>query len=44
MAKQAASLPPSFSPQVVGPFADSPHVLFGDYAPVPDPRYIVTPR
>ncbi|KYO47973.1 MAP7 domain-containing protein 1 isoform A [Alligator mississippiensis] len=29
---------------VVGPFADSPHVLFGDYAPVPDPRYIVTPR
>ncbi|NXK57118.1 BXL6 xylosidase, partial [Chauna torquata] len=29
---------------VVGPFADNPQVLFGDYAPVPEPRYIYTPR
>ncbi|NWW54655.1 XYL2 arabinofuranosidase, partial [Pedionomus torquatus] len=29
---------------VVGPFADNPRVLFGDYAPVPEPRYIFTPR
>ncbi|NXI65688.1 XYL2 arabinofuranosidase, partial [Anseranas semipalmata] len=29
---------------VVGPFADDPRVLFGDYAPVPEPRYIYTPR
>ncbi|NXA19072.1 XYL2 arabinofuranosidase, partial [Ibidorhyncha struthersii] len=29
---------------VVGPFADTPRVLFGDYAPVPEPRYIYTPR
>ncbi|NWI66084.1 XYL2 arabinofuranosidase, partial [Todus mexicanus] len=29
---------------VVGPFADNPRVLFGDYAPVPEPRYIYTPR
>lgn len=29
---------------VLGPFADSPHLLFGDYAPVPDPQYISTPR
>ncbi|XP_064897546.1 xylan 1,4-beta-xylosidase-like [Columba livia] len=28
---------------VVGPFADNPRVLFGDYAPVPEPRYIYTP-
>lgn len=38
--------PPSpFCPlQVVGPFADNPRVLFGDYAPVPEPSYIYTPR
>lgn len=30
--------------QVVGPFADNPRVLFGDYAPVPEPQYIYTPR
>ncbi|XP_064381325.1 uncharacterized protein LOC112985776 [Dromaius novaehollandiae] len=29
---------------VVGPFADNPRVLFGDYAPVPEPQYIYTPR
>ncbi|NXC48718.1 XYL2 arabinofuranosidase, partial [Penelope pileata] len=29
---------------VVGPFADNPQVLFGDYAPVPEPQYIYTPR
>ncbi|XP_017683744.1 PREDICTED: probable beta-D-xylosidase 2 [Lepidothrix coronata] len=29
---------------VVGPFADNPRVLFGDYAPVPEPQYIHTPR
>ncbi|XP_074832174.1 uncharacterized protein LOC142001137 isoform X2 [Carettochelys insculpta] len=29
---------------VVGPFADNPRVLFGDYAPIPDPQYIYTPR
>ncbi|XP_067167499.1 uncharacterized protein [Apteryx mantelli] len=29
---------------VVGPFADNPKVLFGDYAPVPEPQYIYTPR
>ncbi|NWS73760.1 XYL2 arabinofuranosidase, partial [Crotophaga sulcirostris] len=29
---------------VVGPFADNPRVLFGDYAPVPEPLYIYTPR
>ncbi|KAM9369662.1 uncharacterized protein LRP34_010269 [Phaethornis superciliosus] len=29
---------------VVGPFADNRRVLFGDYAPVPEPRYIYTPR
>ncbi|NXX47896.1 XYL2 arabinofuranosidase, partial [Tricholaema leucomelas] len=29
---------------VVGPFADNPRVLFGDYAPVPEPHYIYTPR
>nr|XP_032622691.1 probable beta-D-xylosidase 7 [Chelonoidis abingdonii] len=29
---------------VVGPFADDPRVLFGDYAPIPDPQYIYTPR
>ncbi|XP_027299621.1 uncharacterized protein [Anas platyrhynchos] len=29
---------------VVGPFADNPRVLFGDYAPVPEPRHIYTPR
>ncbi|NXG62632.1 XYL2 arabinofuranosidase, partial [Hemiprocne comata] len=29
---------------VVGPFADNPRVLFGDYAPVPEPRFIHTPR
>ncbi|XP_061452808.1 uncharacterized protein LOC133370462 isoform X2 [Rhineura floridana] len=29
---------------VVGPFADNAKVLFGDYAPVPDPQYIYTPR
>ncbi|KFU89405.1 Beta-xylosidase/alpha-L-arabinofuranosidase 2, partial [Chaetura pelagica] len=29
---------------VVGPFADNPRVLFGDYAPVPEPRFIYTPR
>ncbi|NWQ81877.1 XYL1 arabinofuranosidase, partial [Columbina picui] len=28
---------------VVGPFADNPWVLFGDYAPVPEPQYIYTP-
>ncbi|EMP34884.1 Putative beta-D-xylosidase 5 [Chelonia mydas] len=30
--------------EVVGPFADNPRVLFGDYAPIPDPQYIYTPR
>lgn len=35
---------PLCPPQVVGPFADNPRVLFGDYAPVPEPRYIYTPR
>ncbi|NXU59851.1 XYL2 arabinofuranosidase, partial [Turnix velox] len=29
---------------VVGPFADNPRVLFGDYAPVPEPQYVYTPR
>ncbi|NXA03733.1 XYL2 arabinofuranosidase, partial [Sapayoa aenigma] len=29
---------------LVGPFADNPRVLFGDYAPVPEPQYIYTPR
>ncbi|KAM7138734.1 uncharacterized protein RBU57_016486 isoform 2-T2 [Macrochelys suwanniensis] len=29
---------------VVGPFADNPRVLFGDYAPIPYPQYIYTPR
>ncbi|XP_068773671.1 uncharacterized protein [Struthio camelus] len=29
---------------VVGPFADNPRVLFGDYAPIPEPQYIYTPR
>ncbi|XP_069478717.1 uncharacterized protein [Ambystoma mexicanum] len=29
---------------IVGPFADNPQLLFGDYAPVPDPKYISTPR
>ncbi|KAL7980553.1 hypothetical protein Chor_001707 [Crotalus horridus] len=29
---------------VVGPFADKANLLFGDYAPVPDPQYIYTPR
>ncbi|XP_029426858.1 probable beta-D-xylosidase 5 [Rhinatrema bivittatum] len=29
---------------VVGPFADDPGVLFGDYSPVPDPQYVSTPR
>ncbi|XP_053254853.1 uncharacterized protein LOC128418816 isoform X2 [Podarcis raffonei] len=29
---------------VVGPFADNPGVLFGNYAPVPEPQYIYTPR
>lgn len=35
---------PLWPPQVVGPFADNPRVLFGDYAPVPEPRHIYTPR
>lgn len=35
---------PLCPPQVVGPFADNPRVLFGDYAPVPEPRHIYTPR
>ncbi|XP_043915951.1 probable beta-D-xylosidase 5 [Protopterus annectens] len=29
---------------VIGPFADNPKVLFGDYAPVPDPQFVYTPR
>ncbi|XP_015684929.2 probable beta-D-xylosidase 2, partial [Protobothrops mucrosquamatus] len=29
---------------VVGPFADKANLLFGDYAPVPEPQYIYTPR
>lgn len=29
---------------VVGPFADNAEVLFGDYAAVPDPQYVSTPR
>ncbi|NXT28266.1 XYL2 arabinofuranosidase, partial [Syrrhaptes paradoxus] len=29
---------------VLGPFADNPRLLFGDYAPVPEPLYIYTPR
>ncbi|XP_015264217.1 PREDICTED: beta-xylosidase/alpha-L-arabinofuranosidase 2-like [Gekko japonicus] len=29
---------------VVGPFADNQMILFGDYAPVPEPQYIYTPR
>ncbi|NXS59862.1 XYL2 arabinofuranosidase, partial [Brachypteracias leptosomus] len=29
---------------VVGPFADNPLGLSGDYAPMPEPRYIYTPR
>lgn len=29
---------------VIGPFADNPRVLFGDYAPVPDPQFVFTPR
>ncbi|XP_013917612.1 PREDICTED: xylan 1,4-beta-xylosidase-like, partial [Thamnophis sirtalis] len=29
---------------VVGPFADNADLLFGDYAPVPEPQYIYTPR
>ncbi|XP_054855840.1 uncharacterized protein LOC129343576 isoform X3 [Eublepharis macularius] len=29
---------------VVGPFADDPEILSGDYAPIPEPQYIYTPR
>ncbi|XP_053124859.1 uncharacterized protein LOC128333399 [Hemicordylus capensis] len=29
---------------VVGPFADNRPLIFGDYAPSPDPQYIYTPR
>ncbi|XP_018432065.1 PREDICTED: probable beta-D-xylosidase 5 [Nanorana parkeri] len=29
---------------VIGPFANDPKVLFGDYEPYPDPQYIITPR
>nr|XP_008119646.1 PREDICTED: probable beta-D-xylosidase 2 [Anolis carolinensis] len=29
---------------VVGPFADNPRLLFGDYAPLSLPKYIYTPR
>ncbi|XP_070805536.1 uncharacterized protein [Pituophis catenifer annectens] len=29
---------------VVGPFADKANLLFGDYAPIPEPKYIYTPR
>nr|XP_033812480.1 probable beta-D-xylosidase 5 isoform X2 [Geotrypetes seraphini]XP_033812481.1 probable beta-D-xylosidase 5 isoform X2 [Geotrypetes seraphini]XP_033812482.1 probable beta-D-xylosidase 5 isoform X2 [Geotrypetes seraphini]XP_033812483.1 probable beta-D-xylosidase 5 isoform X2 [Geotrypetes seraphini] len=29
---------------VVGPFADNAEVLFGDYSPIPDPKYVSTPR
>ncbi|KAG9492848.1 hypothetical protein GDO78_001032 [Eleutherodactylus coqui] len=29
---------------VIGPFADNPSGLFGDYEPHPDPQYISTPR
>ncbi|XP_066494787.1 uncharacterized protein [Tiliqua scincoides] len=29
---------------VVGPFADNASLLFGDYAPIPDPQYTYTPR
>ncbi|XP_063168210.1 xylan 1,4-beta-xylosidase-like [Candoia aspera] len=29
---------------VVGPFADNANLLFGDYAPIPEPQYIYTPR
>ncbi|CAI5781700.1 probable beta-D-xylosidase 2 [Podarcis lilfordi] len=34
----------NISLEVVGPFADNPRVLFGNYAPVPEPQYIYTPR
>ncbi len=30
--------------QIVGPVADNVDVIFGGYAPDPDPRYIQTPR
>ncbi|KAG8451444.1 hypothetical protein GDO86_003597 [Hymenochirus boettgeri] len=29
---------------VIGPFADDPKSLFGDYEPYPDPQYITTPK
>ncbi|XP_062996259.1 uncharacterized protein LOC134408101 [Elgaria multicarinata webbii] len=29
---------------LVGPFADDPDLLYGDYAPIPDPQYVYTPR
>ncbi|CAH2221934.1 probable beta-D-xylosidase 5 [Pelobates cultripes] len=29
---------------VIGPFADNPQELFGDYEPHPDPQYITTPK
>ncbi|KAM4700600.1 uncharacterized protein O3C94_001691 isoform 2-T2 [Discoglossus pictus] len=29
---------------IIGPLADDHYVLFGDYAPRPDPQYISTPR
>ncbi|OCT92076.1 probable beta-D-xylosidase 5 [Xenopus laevis] len=29
---------------VIGPFADDPVGIFGDYEPHPDPQYITTPR
>nr|XP_020664513.1 probable beta-D-xylosidase 2 [Pogona vitticeps] len=29
---------------VVGPFANNSVLLFGDYAPIPEPQYIFTPR
>ncbi|NXA42379.1 XYL2 arabinofuranosidase, partial [Eudromia elegans] len=35
---------PLSASQIVGPFADNPRVLFGDYAPIPEPQYIYTPR
>ncbi|KAH0631171.1 hypothetical protein JD844_005356 [Phrynosoma platyrhinos] len=34
----------NISLEVVGPFADNPTLLFGDYAPLADPQYIYTPR
>lgn len=43
-AQAAAPTLTPLPPQVVGPFADNPRVLFGDYAPVPEPQYIYTPR